>query len=108
MIKRATGEDSIHVTFELPPAVKAREVFVSGEFNGWTSTPLERQEDGWFRVTLPLACGRSYRFRYLLDGERWENDWSADLYTPNDFGGEDSVVDLSTVTSKPPPATAQD
>jgi hypothetical protein len=28
----------------------------------------------------------------LLDGERWENDWAADGYAPNNFGTEDSVV----------------
>jgi len=33
-------------------------------------------------------------FRYLVDGERWENDWAADAYVPNPFGGEDSVVEV--------------
>jgi hypothetical protein len=34
------------------------------------------------------------RFRYLLDGERWENDWTADAYVPNSFGSDDSVVEV--------------
>ncbi len=42
-----------------------------------------------------LGAGRTYRFRYLLDDERWENDWEADSYVPNEFGGDDSVLDLT-------------
>jgi hypothetical protein len=38
--------------------------------------------------------GRRYRFRYLLDGERWANDGAADDYVANDFGVDDSVIDL--------------
>jgi len=26
-----------------------------------------------------------------------ENDWRADRYEPNDFGGDDSVVDLTDI-----------
>lgn len=26
--------------------------------------------------------------------ERWENDWAADAYLPNDLGGDDSVIDV--------------
>jgi len=45
-------------------------------------------------VALTLKTGQSYRFRYLLDGERWENDWEADGYVENDIGDEDSLVSL--------------
>jgi hypothetical protein len=42
-----------------------------------------------------LRPGTVHRFRYLLDGHRWENDWAADTYVANDFGGHDSVIDLT-------------
>jgi hypothetical protein len=29
-----------------------------------------------------------------LDGERWENDREADGYAPNDFGTDDSIVEV--------------
>ena len=45
-----------------------------------------------FTVTLELETGRSYRFRYIIDGWKYENDWYADRYEPNPYGGEDSVV----------------
>jgi hypothetical protein len=55
---------------------------------------MERDGDGYV-AHLHLEAGRAYRFRYLLDGCRWENDWQADAYLPNEFGGEDSVIDLT-------------
>jgi hypothetical protein len=55
-------------------------------------------------VTVDLAAGRAYRFRYLLDGQRWDNDWAADAYVPNSFGGDDSVVDLTALAEVVPSA----
>jgi 1,4-alpha-glucan branching enzyme len=83
------------VTFRLPKAVDAREAAVVGEFNDWSTsaTPMVETDDG-FAVTVELEVGRRYRFRYLLDGNRWENDWAADAYVGNEFGGDDSVVDV--------------
>lgn len=85
------------VTFRLPPEVTAESVSVVGDFNDWSTTshPMTRDADGSFVLAITLEPGRAYRFRYLLDGERWENDWSADAYVANDFGGEDSVIDLT-------------
>ena len=55
-------------------------------------------------MTVGLDAGQAYRFRYLLDGQRWENDWAADAYQPNDFGGDDSVVDLTALAEAVPRA----
>ena len=30
----------------------------------------------------------------MIDGWKFENDWFADRYEPNPYGGEDSVVDV--------------
>lgn len=84
------------VCFRLPKeaAALASRVALVGEFNGWDTdaTPLKRLSSGDFSVELELASGREYRFRYLIDGTDWENDWSADSYVPNSFGADDSVV----------------
>jgi 1,4-alpha-glucan branching enzyme len=84
------------VTFALPDEVGAKKVHLCGEFNGWDekSHPMKRRKDGRFSTTLTLETGRDYRFRYLLDGKRWENDWQADAYVPNTFGSEDSVIQV--------------
>ena len=90
-----TGK-TCRVTFTVPSKISAQEVHLCGEFNDWneTSHPLQRRKDGRFSTTLTLERGRSYRFRYLLDNERWENDFAADAYVPNEFGSDDSVVEL--------------
>jgi hypothetical protein len=46
-------------------------------------------------LVIELPAGRTYQYRYLVDGDRWENDWQADAYAPNDYGGDDSVIDLT-------------
>jgi len=92
---RKTGE-LCTVTFSLPKAgaSSARTVSIVGDFNGWNKhgKPMKTQKNGGFAGSLSLACGSEYQFRYLLDGERWENDWKADKYVPNGYGGENSVV----------------
>ncbi|MDQ2650402.1 MAG: hypothetical protein M3Z03_12735 [Actinomycetota bacterium] len=86
--------------FRLPVTVGAARVTVVGEFNDWshTATPMHVEGD-CFVARVPLEAGRRYRFRYLLDGERWENDWSADAYLPNAFGDDDSVVEVRAATT---------
>jgi hypothetical protein len=34
--------------------------------------------------------------RFLLDGERWENDWAAEGYIPNKYSGENSVGSIES------------
>jgi 1,4-alpha-glucan branching enzyme len=86
------------VTFTLPKeaAPEAETVCVMGEFNNWSrdANPLKRQKNGDFSVSLNLEKGRSYRFRYLVDGWKFENDWQADRYEANPYGGDDSVIEL--------------
>jgi hypothetical protein len=55
---------------------------------------MKRRKDGRFSVTLSLTAGQQYRFRYLVDGERWMNDPAADAYRPNPFGSEDSIIQV--------------
>ncbi|MBI4789781.1 MAG: isoamylase early set domain-containing protein [Chloroflexi bacterium] len=98
MLKRDVSKNgkTCKVTFELPAQVNAQTACLCGEFNDWDekSHPMKRGKDGSFSLTISLTTGQSYRFRYLLDGERWENDWEADAYVPNEFGSEDSVAQL--------------
>lgn len=100
MIKHpvANGE-AVAVTFELPASIQAATAAVCGDFNHWSPTahPLVRSADGRLQATVELPAGRSWRFRYILDGQRWENDWAPDGYVPNDFGVDDSVVDLTVI-----------
>jgi 1,4-alpha-glucan branching enzyme len=96
VIKKVPGDElgTVEVTFELDPGVAAQSVAIAGDFNDWSvdADQMEREPDGGFHRTVVLDVGREYRFRYVLDGERWVNAWDANDYAPNAFGGEDSVV----------------
>jgi 1,4-alpha-glucan branching enzyme len=84
------------VTFRLSKeaAADAQKVTIVGDFNGWNKedTSMTRLSSGDFGATIKLEAGREYRFRYLINGDRWENDGYADRYEPNPFGWHDSVV----------------
>lgn len=89
------------VTFSLPAeaVVEVSKVALIGDFNGWNPTEasaLKKQKDGSFKGTLELEPGKEYQFKYLLDGEKWENDWEADKYVAaaGVAGVENSVVVL--------------
>jgi 1,4-alpha-glucan branching enzyme len=85
------------ITFSLPKeAVETAEtVAVLGEFNGWdvkSSFPLKKQKDGSFKTTLALESGKEYQYRFIINGEQWENAWDAPKYVSTPFGVDNSVV----------------
>jgi 1,4-alpha-glucan branching enzyme len=86
------------VTFELSAdQVAGKEVSLVGEFNGWdsTNTLLKKQKNGNFKATLELPLGQELQFRYLVDGQSWLNDDSADKYVPSGVSSDlNSVVIL--------------
>ena len=91
---KPAADSTVDVTFTLPAEVQADSVALCGEFNEWSAENirLERDGDGSWRATVALEPGHSYRYRYLLDGERWENAWQADGYVLNSYGSDDSIV----------------
>ena len=88
------SRDTCRVTFEMPSDAKASSVALCGDFNDWDKTAheLKRRKKGNFSITITQDTGRQYRYRYWVNGKRWENDWNADAYTPNEFGTDDSTV----------------
>jgi len=88
------GGKSCRVWFYLPPDVNAEEAFLVGDFNEWNKSaePMKKRKDGTFYTAVTLEVGKEYQFRYFLDNYRWENDWDADVYVPNERGTENSVV----------------
>jgi 1,4-alpha-glucan branching enzyme len=91
---KTTKTVAAKVTFTLPKELEANTVALCGEFNEWSteSIMLKRGRDRSWKATVALEPGRTYRYRYLIDGHRWENAWQADGYVPNPHGSEDSVV----------------
>lgn len=55
-----------------------------GEFNNWdieNGLTLKKSKDGSMTASVDLEEGRSYQYRYLLEGVRWENDQTAQEYS---------------------------
>ncbi|HEY0717712.1 MAG TPA: isoamylase early set domain-containing protein, partial [Streptosporangiaceae bacterium] len=84
---------TVDVVFSLPAGTAADRVTLCGEFNDWSpeATSLTRGDDRAWRVTVPLAPG-SYRYKFLLDGQTWENGTDADRLEENAYGTVDSVI----------------
>ena len=84
-------------TFTLPAeaAPEAETVVLVGEFNEWNTkdgVSMKKLKNGTFKATVDLESGKDYEFRYLIDGETWENDWEADAYVPTPYGVDNSVI----------------
>lgn len=88
------NRNSCRVTFKVPAEIEAEKVALLGEFNEWDAEThlLKKLKDGSHSVTLSLGAGQDYRFRYLVDGDRWENDDAPDRLVPNRFGSRDCLI----------------
>lgn len=96
--QQAKKKGTVRVTFELPSNMWAERVNLVGEFNDWdtTANPMTRsRSDANWKASLDLEAGKRYRFRYLVDGKEWLNDWHADDHVENPYGSYDSIIDLS-------------
>ena len=84
------------VTLSLPKTLTngASKVAVLGDFNQWNpeANPMEHLKNGSFKAVLSLEKGHSYQFRYLIDGNLWENDPEADEMVPNFHGSQNSLI----------------
>lgn len=84
------------IKFELSneQAQNADFVSVAGEFNDWNkdATPLTKTLNG-FEVEVELEKGKSYQFRYVLNGTTWINDPYRKT-VDNGMGDQNSVIEL--------------
>ena len=84
------------VTFRFPKGVAdhAGSVALVGDFNDWdpTACQMTRTKTGEYTALLDLEKGKTYEFRYVVDGKDWYNDPGADSYVANGFGEENSIV----------------
>lgn len=72
----------------------AEKVNLLGDFNNWdmNSIPMKKKRSGEFSTTIELEKGKEYEFKYLIDGNDWDNEMEADKFAMNEFQGENSVV----------------
>jgi 1,4-alpha-glucan branching enzyme len=101
--KDKTAGGKVKVTFSMPALEGVTTLYLVGSFNDWsdTATPLVHGADGGWSAALTLETGWAYQYRFLDQDGGWHNDWAADAYVPNEFGSENSVVDLTEAGSGP-------
>ena len=84
------------VTFTLADEIanSANNINLAGEFNDWdiNNIPLKKQKSGEFSTSVNLKQGREYEFKYLIDGKNWLNEPDADMFVPNVFESDNSVI----------------
>lgn len=85
-------KNEAEVTFEYSGS-DVESVSLVAEFNDWQPAPMKFvKKDKVFRAKVRLPKGQDFHFRYLINGEEWENDHKADAYVANQFGTDNSVV----------------
>lgn len=67
-------------------------VTVTGDFNQWnpTARPMKRDAGGLWKVKVRLDPG-SYQYKFVINGERWEEDPLNLHRTMNEHGSFNSV-----------------
>ncbi|MFW5955195.1 MAG: isoamylase early set domain-containing protein [Rhodothermales bacterium] len=95
--KPSTKGNTVRVKFELPGDVAENSVAVVGDFNDWDENVHEmkyvKSRNVW-STTITLPANNSYQFRYLVDGEEWQNEEQADGVAGNPYFSENSVIEL--------------
>ena len=110
--KETAAGGKVKVVFSMPALEGVTALFLVGSFNDWndTATPMVLGADGGWSAALTLDAGWAYQYRFRDQDGGWHNDWAADSYLPNEFGSENSVVDLteagSAAKKKPGPKSA--
>lgn len=92
--RQSTNPDKVLVTFSIPGTIWAGRINLVGDFNNWDqeSLPFLHNRRGDWVIELELDAGREYRFRYLLDGAEWRDEFQADKFVRNKYGTHDSVI----------------
>jgi 1,4-alpha-glucan branching enzyme len=82
--KRTAKAKTVDVAFCLPADVQADTVARCAEFKEWSpkAVQLQREDDGTWLATVALEPGHAYRYRCLLDGERWEERMGGRVVRP--------------------------
>ena len=97
--KRFTKTNKVTVTFTVKKeaAQGAEKIDLLCEHNGWQAVALKPQKNGTFKGSISVTEGEKpsyqYKFKYTYaDGsKKYDNDWVAERYVANPFGGENSM-----------------
>lgn len=90
----AVDEGRIPVTLEIR-APTASAVTLAGSWNNWDADALKLSpgDDGTFHIVVLLPPGR-YEYMFVLDGTEWVSDPERPLKSADDFGLENTILDV--------------
>lgn len=84
--------------FSIAAGTAAKQVLLSGSFNGWASSAdkadvlSDPKGTGTWSVQKKLAVG-VYQYKFIVDG-KWQADKANPNQTPDGFGGMNSVIEV--------------
>lgn len=95
LLKRPRNElVAVHFTLEAPGAAS---VTLVGDFSDWDPSAIAMKDadgDGTWEARLRLKPGGAYLYNFVIDGELWVVDPSADGYVDDGFGSRNSLLQL--------------
>ncbi len=97
--KKFTKDAKVNVTFTIKKAAAqgAVKIDLLCEHNGWQAVAMKPQKNGTFKGMITVPEGEKpsyqYRFKYTFEDNsvKYDNDWDAEQYVSNPFGGDNSV-----------------
>jgi glycosidase len=88
-----TSGGKFRVTFTYKS--QASSVYVAGTFTDWRPDKIEMKKEGdKFSATVELEPGK-YEYKFVEDGKTWRQDPLNPKSAPDNFGGANSVLELS-------------
>ncbi len=75
----------------------AETVNLSGDFNDWKTSAniFVKFADGLWRAEIPIIPSGKYRYKFVVNGERWLEDTSNGMKEEDGFGGFNSILQIS-------------
>jgi serine protease AprX len=77
---------------------EARSVALAGDFNAWNPvcSPFSRSDEGLWRLEVESPPPGRYRYKLVIDGQRWIEDPACWLREANPYGGFDSLIHVTS------------
>jgi serine protease AprX len=73
----------------------ATEVAVAGDFNNWQPLALAKAANGIWRAKIATPPTGKYRYKFIVNHERWLEDPANWWKEPDEFGGFNSLLNLA-------------
>jgi serine protease AprX len=75
----------------------AQTIFLAGDFNDWNAReiPFKLDRNGIRRAEIPLLQAGKYRYKFVINGNRWIEDHLNGMKEEDGYGGFNSILTVS-------------